>query len=91
VLIISEIRIVFMKKSGTTTLDRKRIYANPSSYPNPKSNPNTNPNPQGRRQKNFQREGNGKKRPKISNNYRKIALLSLFQGRGGGQRKKDQN
>jgi len=31
--------------SGSTTLDRKRIYANPSSYPNPNSNPNTNPNP----------------------------------------------
>jgi len=32
---------------GSTTLDRKRIYANPSSYPNPKSisNSNTNPNP----------------------------------------------
>jgi len=29
------------------TCDRKRIYANPSSYPNPisNSNPNTNPNP----------------------------------------------
>jgi len=27
------------------TFDRKRIYANPSSYPN--SNPNTNPNPFG--------------------------------------------
>jgi len=28
------------------TFDRKRIYANPSSYPNPSSNsnPNTNPN-----------------------------------------------
>jgi len=28
--------------SGSTTLDRKRIYANPSSY----SNPNTNPKAQ---------------------------------------------
>jgi len=33
------------------TFDRKRIYANPSSYPNPNSNPktnlnsNSNPNP----------------------------------------------
>jgi len=26
------------------TFDRKRIYANPSSYPNANSNPNTNPN-----------------------------------------------
>jgi len=26
----------------STTLDRKRIYANPSSYPNSLSNPNTN-------------------------------------------------
>jgi len=26
-------------------LDRKRIYANPSSYPNLNSNPNINPNP----------------------------------------------
>jgi len=25
---------------GSTTLDRKRIYANPSSYPNPNSNSN---------------------------------------------------
>jgi len=32
---------------GSTTLDRKRIYANPSAYPNPNSNsnPNTNLNP----------------------------------------------
>jgi len=29
---------------GSTTLDRKRIYANPSSYPKPNSNPNPNPN-----------------------------------------------
>jgi len=29
--------------TGSTTLDRKRIYANPSSYPYPNSN--TNPNP----------------------------------------------
>jgi len=27
------------------TFDRKYIYANSSSYPNPTSNPNTNPNP----------------------------------------------
>jgi len=35
------------KRNGFTTLDRKRIHANPSSYPNPNanSNPNTNPNP----------------------------------------------
>jgi len=33
----------------------------------------------------FRGEGNGK-RPKISKNYQKIALFSLFQG--GGQRKK---
>jgi len=26
------------------TFDRKRIYANPSSYPNPNTNPNHNPN-----------------------------------------------
>jgi len=26
-------------------LIRKRIYANPSTYPNPTSNPNSNPNP----------------------------------------------
>jgi len=41
-------------RSGSTTLDRKhvdrkRIYVNPSSYPNrnsnPNSNTNTNPNP----------------------------------------------
>jgi len=33
--------------SWSTTLDRKRIYANSSSYPNPNSNfnSNTNPNP----------------------------------------------
>jgi len=32
---------------GSTTLDRKRIYANPSSYPNsnPSTNPNSKPNP----------------------------------------------
>jgi len=30
------------KITGSTTLHRKRIYANPSSYPN--SNPNTSPN-----------------------------------------------
>jgi len=31
----------------STTLDRKRIYTNPSSYPNsnPNTNPNSNPNP----------------------------------------------
>jgi len=29
---------------GCITLDRKRIYANPSSYPNSSTNPNTNPN-----------------------------------------------
>jgi len=34
---------ISMVKNGSTTLDRKRIYANPSSYPNP--SPNTNPNP----------------------------------------------
>jgi len=33
-----------IKNFGSTTLDRKRSYANPSSYPNPNSNPNTNPN-----------------------------------------------
>jgi len=27
------------------TFDRKRIYVNPSSYPNSNSNRNTNPNP----------------------------------------------
>jgi len=27
-----------------STFDRKRIYVNPSSYPNPNSNRNTNPN-----------------------------------------------
>jgi len=30
---------------GSTTFDRKRIYANPSSYPNLNSNTNTNSNP----------------------------------------------
>jgi len=32
-----------MEANGSTTLDRKRIYANPSSFPNIK--PNSNPNP----------------------------------------------
>jgi len=27
------------------TFDRKRMYVNPSSYPNPNSKPITNPNP----------------------------------------------
>jgi len=30
---------------GSATLDRKRIYANPSSYPVRKSYPNPKPNP----------------------------------------------
>jgi len=33
------------RKHGSTILDRKRIYTNPSSYPNPNSNSNPNPNP----------------------------------------------
>jgi len=32
-------------KNGSTVLDRKRIYANPSSYPNPNPKPNPNPPP----------------------------------------------
>jgi len=30
---------------GSTTLDRKRIYANPKSYPNSSSNTNSNTSP----------------------------------------------
>jgi len=36
---------VLYLENGSTTFDRKRIYANPSSYPNPNPKPNTNPNP----------------------------------------------
>jgi len=31
--------------NGSTTLDRKCIYANPNSYPNSNHNTNSNPNP----------------------------------------------
>jgi len=34
------------KIDGSTPLDRKRIYVNPSSYPNPNCNRSTNPNPE---------------------------------------------
>jgi len=46
--ICSNVRLTEKLKSRTcesTTLDRKRIYTNPSSYPNPNSNSNTNSNP----------------------------------------------
>jgi len=38
-------------------------------------------------EKNFQGWGATEKIPKISKKYRKIALFSLFQGRGGQQKK----
>jgi len=52
------------------TLDRKRIYANPSFYLNPNSNPNTKPNPN--------RNPNFNPNPKAQLCFRTDEITSFF-------------
>jgi len=61
-----------LDNNGIYTLDRKRIYANPSSYPKPNpnsnSNPNTNPN----------LNSNPNPNPKAQLCFRTVEMTSFF-------------